>query len=131
MQATGTFSGSGISKRAAAIVAVVLAAFVLGGVGVLVANGATSGQANPHVNAAPAFVPSSIQGSDSYRAIRGGLQLGDAAQAPTVQASSGMCTWVNFYKTCGSPIGSASGTLTSSNPAAADECIWVNRHKAC
>jgi hypothetical protein len=104
MQATETFSGSAISKRAAAIVAALLAASVLGGAGVLVAKSATAGQANPHVNAAPAAVPQSVIGSDSYRSVRGGLQLGDGA-APTVQSRSGS--------------------------GAGDACMWVNRRKAC
>ena len=47
MQATGTFSGSGISKRASAIVAALMAAFLLGGAGIFVAK-ATIGQAGAH-----------------------------------------------------------------------------------
>lgn len=103
MQATGTFSGSGISKRAAAVVAALMAASALGGAGVLMAR-ATLGQPNPHVNAAPAAVPQSVIGSDSYKATRGGLQLGD---------------------------GAAPATLSGSGSGAGDACIWVNRHKAC
>lgn len=103
MQATGTFGGSRLSKRAAATVAALLAVLAIGGAGGFVAKSVLVGQAEPRV-AGPLLAPQTSSGYDSYSSVRSGLQTGD---------------------------GAAGASAASDGTGNADVCIRVNGHKAC
>jgi len=103
MQATGTFGGSRLSKRAAATVTALIAVLAIGGAGGYVAKSVLVGQAEPRVGA-PLLAPQTTSGYDSYSSIRSGLQTGDS---------------------------SGSASATSGGTGNADVCIRVNGHKAC
>ena len=102
MEATRTFGRTRIGKRALAVLAALLAAFVLGGTGGYVARSVTEAPTASHAGSAP--LAQSIGIPNSYRPLRSGPQIGDDSNA---------------------------NSQSSGATAADDACILINRLTEC